>query len=218
MKIEKILNCILSIPKSVYINLKMLKLEEAIKLPIIVHHKVKFIDLSGKLVLNSEPKLGMVKIGFGSSRAFDMNRRTTICIDGKLILNGRVSIGNGSNIEISGTCEMGDNYIITANSKVICKNKIEFGKNCMISWDCLIMDSDHHKIYDNDNIIINENKPIIIGDNVWIGCRSIVMKGSKIKENSVVGAQSIVTGIFEENNLIVGSPARKLKQNISWDY
>lgn len=218
MKMKKMLYSLLSIPKTIYINLKMLKLQDAVRLPIIVHHKVKFIDLSGKIVLNAEPKLGMVKIGFGSSRVFDMNRRTTICIDGELIINGRVSIGNGSNIEISGVCQMGDNYIITANSKIICKEKIEFGENCMISWDCLIMDTDCHKIYSNDNTTINKNKMIIIGDNVWIGCRSVVMKGSKIKNNSIVGAQSIVAGEFEENNLIAGFPARKLKENIRWDY
>ena len=218
MEASKFINSILSIPKTLYINFKMLSLLEAIKLPIVVHHKVKLINLEGEIKLNSTPKMAMIKIGFGSSRAFDMDKVTTLYIDGKWIINGRVSIGNASNIEISGICEMGDNFIITANSKIICKENIRFGKNCLISWDCLIMDTDHHKIYDCNNKIINKNKPITIDDNVWIGCRIAIMKGAHIKDNCVVGAQSIVTGTFEKNTLIAGSPAIKLKENIRWDY
>ncbi|MBR1600127.1 MAG: acyltransferase [Alphaproteobacteria bacterium] len=52
--------------------------------------------------------------------------------------------------------------------------------------------------------------PIIVGDNVFIGLRSIIMPGVHIGNNVVVGAQSIVTKNIPDNTVVVGAPARVL--------
>lgn len=59
------------------------------------------------------------------------------------------------------------------------------------------MYNDFHKIYKNDKVI-NENKRVIIGNDVWIGCRSTILKGSEIASNSVIAAASIVTKKFNK--------------------
>ncbi|TIL81691.1 MAG: gamma carbonic anhydrase family protein [Mesorhizobium sp.] len=53
-----------------------------------------------------------------------------------------------------------------------------------------------------------------IGDNSLIGMGSIVLNGARIGRNSLVGAGALVTEgkVFPDNSLIVGSPARVVRE------
>ena len=91
------------------------------------------------------------------------------------------------------------------------------GNNSIISWDCLILDTDFHRIYKDGNII-NENKLIEIGNHVWIGAKSTIFKGTKIADGSVIGAGSFCTGLLsDEKSIYAGQPAKLIKKNINWE-
>ena len=93
---------------------------------------------------------------------------------------------------------------------------ILIGSHCLFSAEIEIRNGDSHSIY-NDSGRINNSKSIIIGDKVWVGQRAMILKGSKIGHNSVVGCASIVTKEFnQENCVIAGCPARIIKNNIYW--
>lgn len=47
-----------------------------------------------------------------------------------------------------------------------------------------------------------------IGDNVFVGVGSVLLPGTSIRSNSIVGAGSVVKGTFPENSVICGVPAR----------
>lgn len=95
---------------------------------------------------------------------------------------------------------------------------IEIGKNCMFSTGIEIRNSDSHKIFSIiDNKRINEGKKIIIENNVWIGTRCIILKGSFIEEGAVLGAGSILSGKVEKNSVYAGIPAQKIKSGIYWE-
>ena len=94
---------------------------------------------------------------------------------------------------------------------------IKIGSNCLLSNNIELHTSDYHSILNKDNQRINPAKSIIIENHVWIGLKSIILKGTIIKENSIVAAGSLVNHQFNENNiLIAGSPASIKKSNISW--
>ena len=59
-------------------------------------------------------------------------------------------------------------------------------------------------------------KPIIIEDNVWIGENVTILKGVRIGKGSVIGAGSLVCKDIPDGSLAVGSPAKVIKENITW--
>lgn len=89
---------------------------------------------------------------------------------------------------------------------------ISIGQNCVIAAGVNIIDSNGHEVVSaNRTVGRDEPLPIEIGDNVWIGLNAIILKGARIGKNSVIGANSVVSGVFPDNSLIVGNPARVVK-------
>ena len=83
--------------------------------------------------------------------------------------------------------------------------------------ESILMDTDQHAIYDDNDDVCNEDKEIFIGNNVWIGARSFILKGVHIQDGSIIGANTTVTKSFsQQNSIIAGNPNTILKTNISW--
>jgi len=96
---------------------------------------------------------------------------------------------------------------------------IRIGKDCMFSVDISIWSSDTHKICDakTGKLINAAKKGIDIGNHVWCGTRCTILKETTIKDNTVIGASSVVKGQFDESNIVIaGNPARKIKRGIIW--
>ena len=55
-------------------------------------------------------------------------------------------------------------------------------------------------------------KPISIADGVWIGGGALVLPGVSIGENAVVGAGAVVTKDVAANTVVVGNPARVVRE------
>lgn len=74
---NKILEHILSIPKSFYVSLKYFSLKDAVKLPIMVRYNTVLLGLKGKIT-NSGAKFAMFKVGFGNVGVFDKKYERTM--------------------------------------------------------------------------------------------------------------------------------------------
>ena len=74
------------------------------------------------------------------------------------------------------------------------------------------MDSDFHKIETNTN---NETG-VVIGNHVWVGANSTVLKNVTIEDGAIVGANSLVTKNVSSNCVVAGNPAKVIKENILW--
>ena len=55
-------------------------------------------------------------------------------------------------------------------------------------------------------------KPVHIGQNVFIGCNCLILKGTEIGDDCVIGAGSVVSGKFEAGSVIAGNPAKVIKK------
>lgn len=221
-KIAEILEKVFSMPKSLYISLHYFPFFQAIHLPIVVRYNTKIRNMSGKVLLNNNLpfKWGGVKLGFGSVGIFDKSYERSIWeVAGTIQIHGNVKLGPGSRVSVgsNGILILGDNVVNSAKMTIICTNRIAIGANVTTSWDTLVMDTDFHHVLNLDtNTVHPKEKPIEIGDNVWLGARCMVLKGSAIPKNCVIGAMALVNNSFSEPNcLLAGNPAKIKKHNIT---
>jgi acetyltransferase-like isoleucine patch superfamily enzyme len=59
----------------------------------------------------------------------------------------------------------------------------------------------------------------VIGNHVWIGCRSTILKGVSIPNNNIVASNSVITKTFEVENCVIGghgATAGIIKRNVNW--
>lgn len=120
-----------------------------------------------------------------------------------IVAKKKAEIDIGNNVGISGTT-------------LYAWEKIKIGDKTIIGANTKIMDNDFHPIKPEDRLI-NDNskivpKPVSIGKNVFIGCNCLILKGTVIGDNCTVGAGSVVSGVFEENCIIAGNPAKIIKK------
>ena len=91
---------------------------------------------------------------------------------------------------------------------------ISLGTNVHITTGCLFLTHDggtlihRHKVPD-----LEITNPIKIGNNVYIGARSIIMGGVNIGNGVIVAAGSVVTKDIPDNSVYGGVPARFIKTN-----
>ncbi len=123
--------------------------------------------------------------------------------------NNKIQIGK--NFDCMGCCmEVHDESDTT----------IRIGDDCLFSYGIVLRPSDGHTIYEisTGRILNHPQKGITIGDHVWVGMQTKFLKDSGVANNSVVGAASLVTKTFTDENVIIGgSPAKILKHGINWD-
>jgi acetyltransferase-like isoleucine patch superfamily enzyme len=156
------------------------------KKKIIVKDKIKtFLDYGFRLSISGEKS--MLEIGSVYCREYV-----------KFNING-------------GKLFLGNNIFFNSFSSINCQNEIIIGNDCLIGEGVRFYDHDH--VFSLDKVLTRKSGfkagSIKIGDNVWIGSNSIILKGVAIGANSVIAAGSIIhkdiapnTVIYTKNNLI----------------
>lgn len=209
---------------TLYINFKYLPFKQAIKLPILIFGRVSIYALKGKIIINGNPSFGLIRFGEGKVGIFDKKLKTVLDINGTVIFNGTTRIGHGCSLSVGAgsLLEFGDMFKITAKSAIVSTDgcNITFGKRCLLSWDVLVMNTDFHPIYNQaDNVLINKAEDVWIGDDVWFGCRTTVLKGVTITSNAILAANTCVTKSLDaEYSIYAGLPAKNVKKGVTWKW
>ena len=118
---------------------------------------------------------------------------------------------------------------------------IYLGENCEINMNCVFLDCNRITIGDNALIApgvhiytvshpisarqrfnksiggsfpfaVSRTAPVTIGNNVWVGCGSIILPGITIGDNVTIGAGSVVTKSIRNNVLAYGNPCKVVKE------
>ena len=109
---------------------------------------------------------------------------------------------------------LNDGVSIQQNLHLTCAELVEIGKNTAIAANVTI--TDIHHPYIDINIPIEfqeiETLPVSIGENCKIYNNSVIMQGTQLGKHCTVGANSVVSGKFDDYCVIAGSPARVLKR------
>lgn len=110
----------------------------------------------------------------------------------------RISIGQSSGI---------------SGGNIIAAQSVSIGEEVLMGANVTIFDTDFHPIAATNRRHSDDQEkigvaPVVIGNNVFIGTGSIILKGSQIGDDSVVGAGSVVHGTFPPGVIIAGNPAK----------
>ena len=57
-----------------------------------------------------------------------------------------------------------------------------------------------------------DERPVELGDDVWIGCMSVVLRGVSLGQGVIVGAGSVVTESIPPWTIVAGNPARVIRE------
>lgn len=210
MKIKDVLR--ISIVNTLRFNFKYFDFFTAIKFPAILSSRIKIVSLKGQIVLNTPVKFGVIYI-----KSSELN------INGKWIVNGRVRFKGGTEaliyISAAGVLETGNDFFAHGPVAINCQKSIKFGNNCLLAHKIELLDTDFHQILNLNGVKINDDREITIGDRVWIGSNTLILKGTTIASDTIIGAGSVLTKAYNTSNCVyAGNPAKLVKSNISWDY
>ena len=118
-----------------------------------------------------------------------------------------------SRLEIGeSTTMMGSVIVAQGGSAVV------FGRDCMVAYGSDIRCSDGHSVIDvatGQNL--NPAADVLVGNHVWIGIQSQVLKGVTIADHAIVAARSVVTRSIAGGTIVAGNPARPIRTGITWD-
>lgn len=147
-------------------------------------------------------------------------------IKGKLNIVGRVRLDNpnirfGNNVTLfegvqiwgKGLVEIGDNTAIGKDTIIFAAEKISIGSDVAIAGQCYIIDCDHKT--DRDQLIREQallTSAVYIGNDVWVGAGSKILKGAKLSDGTVIGALSLVMTETEPYSINVGIPTKKISE------
>lgn len=131
-----------------------------------------------------------------------------------------LDLGAGS--VLSGEFDLRNNGIIRAKRlwctwpPLIAANDglIEFGDSG--TADSIIYNSDYHPMYDMQGNHLNTNADVIVGDNVWIGRKVFLLKGTKIGDGSIIASGTITSKEIPAHCVVAGVPGRVVKKDIVW--
>jgi acetyltransferase-like isoleucine patch superfamily enzyme len=125
-----------------------------------------------------------------------------------------------------GQIHIGENCYVGEGTRIWSALSIRIGDHVLIAHDVTILDSLTHPISAKARRlhfrqIANEGHPsqvnlgeraVEIGNDVWIGCMSVVLRGVKLGEGAIVGAGSVVTEDVPAWTIVAGNPARVVRE------
>lgn len=108
------------------------------------------------------------------------------------------------------------NNVGISGATLYARSGITVGDCTNIGGNVKILDNDFHPLEVEARLADDKEKigtaPVYIGENCFIGCNVIILKGTIIGNNCVVGAGAVVSGKFEDNCVIAGNPAKVIRK------
>ena len=178
---------------SIYFNFHYLPFRQARHLPILLY-KPKLLSLKGSVKIEGEVKFGMIRLGISYIPFFPDSGIMFQNLGGTIVFRGKCNIGSNSKISIGekGVCEFGSRILASTSLKLVCNHSIKIGSYTRIGWDCIIMDTDFHKLTKLSGGYSKGFGSIDLGENNWFGTGCLIMKRAKTPNYCIVSARTIL--------------------------
>ena len=139
----------------------------------------------------------------------------------KIVNQGRMTFGERVRLDSTvaklemvvmpgGHLEVGNNVFINYGSSLVSSKHVKVGNDVLIGTHVMVMDCDFHRVEDKSWDTSGEE--IVLEDRVWLGNRSIVLKGVTVGHDAVVAAGSVVTKDVPPRTVVAGVPAKVVRR------
>ncbi|MBV6510869.1 MAG: 2,3,4,5-tetrahydropyridine-2,6-dicarboxylate N-acetyltransferase [Ignavibacteriaceae bacterium] len=189
-----------------FIRIKVNALVTKLLLPFLL--KGNKVEMSSRIESNGLPVIrnkGKFKIGFNVklNNGFLYNQigRQQKCF---FIIGDQAELVIGNDVGLSGVA-------------IVCMKSIKIGNNVKIGENTVIYDTDFHSLNFLDRRSSTEDRSKIrtasvdIGDDVFIGAHTTILKGVNIGERSIVAAGSVVTKNIPAGEIWGGNPIKYIR-------
>lgn len=119
-------------------------------------------------------------------------------------------VSKSANVKKNSKLQLGEEIFIGDNCDLFLEGNISIGSYTRIAKEVLILTANHN--YKSEKLLpfdeIDYTQDVKIGENCWIGARSIINPGVNIEEGAVVAAGSVVTKSVPKCAIVGGNPAK----------
>jgi acetyltransferase-like isoleucine patch superfamily enzyme len=185
------------------------------------------IEFLRKLVRRSRARANRsraTRVGEGTQLDGTIDRRAAgaeINIGAHCLIQGQIVVERDES-----QVDLADRVLLGGGSVIDCALAVTVERNVLISYGCIIADSDTHSLFPELRVndlatwmdgrrhdwSHSEMAPIRICEGAWIGARSIILKGVTIGAGAVVGMGSVVTRNVPARTVVGGNPARVIRE------
>ena len=174
-----------------------------------IYLKICRVKTSGRVRLSGFPLIknkGRISLGAGCDFR-SLSSFTALGVPHRCIFN---TFSSNSEIIIGKDCGF-SGAVICAKERVIIGDRVQIGSGAVIC------DTDFHPLDYNirgsdDDLILAESSPVSIGDDCFIGARTIILKGVSVGARTIVGAGSVVTKNVPADVVVAGNPAKNVRK------
>lgn len=124
----------------------------------------------------------------------------------KLKIGRNFKMRDGAKIRVrkGAVCIIGNNSSINSNNMIACHDRIEIGDDVQLSPNVQIYDHDHDfRIEGGIKARKFKTTAVKIGNNVWIGANTVILRGTELGDNCVVGAGCVIKGKYDVGSVII---------------
>jgi len=155
----------------------------------------------------------------GTKRFKKSHRETILFVEdtASLTVNGDVSIGYGSDIEVfrGGRLTLGRCWM-NCNAEIICTNSITIGNHVGIGRNVCIRDNNGGHMINRS--YYKDERAVIIEDKVWICSNATIMPGVRIGEGAIIGEGSFVVDNVPSYSMVTGNPAKVVDTDVLFNW
>jgi virginiamycin A acetyltransferase len=142
----------------------------------------------------------------------DSRRGTRIEVGDDTVIDSFVKIKPAGG---DGDVVIGASSYINSGTVIYSGNGVRIGKGVLIAANCTFAPVNHEYSSRQRTILSQRFRPskggIVVEDDVWIGANCVLLDGTRVKQGAVIGAGSILSGIFDEYGVYGGVPPRLIK-------
>lgn len=132
---------------------------------------------------------------------FRLNRSAQVSLGDRVVSDGHGTILVDENAKL----QIGNRVYFNEDLMISVKSGVTIGDGCRFGPGVKIFDNDH--IFDAENGVSDKHvsAPITIGNHCWIAANVVILKGTQIGNNCVIGAGAVVRGTIPDGSLVTAT-------------